>query len=506
MTPVLHIGHVANQHPNLSGFCPFCQKEHVTRSGRRVSNKFSTHLKFCCFLHKVENSKYRQLFNRKIIDDKSRVKNMTKLISKTSVLTLQQLINTNHFLLNIIQYEIQTVVESNDPNNTNNKQLNDNSLQLSPVYEMAIQNIKLFHNEYILSEEKCPPWFKLYLDEMTSPIDILVAKNCLNFHRDENIDCMLIRIMSLHWKKFYSFRYTIRYNDFMNNIEKFRRHISNNYFTITRYMHLYTYGDLTLSMIIITPITDRKIFWSDLIQITSFRIQEINCIDFFIDTCLDLSCDNINHYKFPDNEKFQILNINYNCDVLSPPIAQRETLEMSSSSLIDLKKVGFNYFLSPLSYHARIYFYSQTSFGCIRAFDILLHKNNLTTLITDVVCENGELYLYYSSINVNSTDTCEIHFNENEEFATEQFYKQNELDLKDGQYKIFLINSNNIKIIVQKSQNVQNDECTIFPNCLFALNLKYKLTPTQTIIYKVVQYHREKLFLEYNNIPVFDNF
>lgn len=443
------------------------------------------------------------------------------MVPKTSVLTLQRLVNNSQFLLNILQYDMQIMdgESADDPICTQFCHIPPLPffLMSKQTFESEIEMVQAFHEKYTLSEKNRPSWFTLHFDEITSPIDTLVANNCLNFDRSENIDCMLIRIMYLHWKKFYTFRYTIRYSDFHRNIEKFQDCLNNGYFVITRYMHMFSIrdnSDAVLTMLIIAPIEDRKRFWNELIQMTTLRIYEIDCIDYFIDTCLDLSCNNINYLKFPETEEFNILSIDYKRDVLSPSSSsssssssQRDIIKLSSSSLADKYKNGFNYFFSPLSYNAKVYFYSQTAVGCVRAFDRLFHKNNLVNFITDVVSEDGLQYIYYSSMSSHQMDDgFMIRFPENEEFAKETYYRQNNVDIKDKIHKVFIINPENIKLVVDADQNSPNDtEYTIFPHCLFATNIKYRLTVMQATIYKVVQYHRERILLEHSNIPALFN-
>lgn len=511
-TPNLHIQHVHTHHSHLLNFCPYCQKEIASRNGRRVTKKYAIHLKFCCYIHKVENTKFRILFNNNFHNDKNQESYSGKIIVKTSILTLPHILYSSQFLLNVLQYEKQTKINTyiNQSDSDSSCLSDSSSIMSSPVYSSEIQFIQTFHSKYTLSESRTPSWFHISSTEINNnSFNVLVACNKLTFDSTENIDCMLIRVMNMHWNKFRAFLYTIKLNDFTNSIENFKQFIRDESFVITRYMHMFNSNndELILSMIVIIPVEkgNRVI---DLISVISMQISEIENLDMLIDTCLDLSCNNVNAMKFPNNEILQIMNINYNRDVLSSANSHRETLQLSTSHIYDTFKSGFNKFFSPLSYNAKVYFYSQTTYGCVRAFDRLLHSNNIANHITDVVSENGVLYIYYSSLSSLVDDICEINFLSDEEFAKEKYYRNNSVNIYDNrEMKIFILDPDNIKLVIKKNLNNSSDlEETIFPNCLFSTNIKYKLTTFQTTIFKVAQYHREKLLLEQNNIPSLSTF
>lgn len=541
---MIHLEHVHSTHRNLLGFCPYCQKELVTGSAGRMSKKSTLHLKFCCFFHKVENAKFRRLFNNfggsentndvhenAAQDTKNNTNTsstkITRLnIAKTSVLTLQRLLNNSQFLLNVLQYEIQndviqtlssTSLASQTPPSATPGPLTHETQQLNQqqdCYEREIQIVQEFHNNYTLTDNsKFPHWWFINMAEITSATDVLVARNSLTFDDAENIDCKLVRIMSLHWYKYSAFKYTIEYNNFVQNIDKFKCAIRDESFIIARYMCMYKQAGnansiatpLSISMVIIGLQKNCYQFLTELIPMSS-RVVEIVSFDTFVDICFDLSNDGSNGLQFPRPQTLQLLDLNYGEDVLAP---RRETIDICTKTTVVRPAMAFRHFFSPLNRYAKVYLYSQTKMGCVRAFDRLFELDNLANFITDVVYDGGHFYINYSSLSrKNLNDSLTVRLHSGDVFAGESYYRQQSVLAERGDLKIFLLNGENIKVVVERCTSgdteEHNDELTLLPDCLLVTNIKYRLTPAQSTMYKVVQYHREKLLLEINRIPQVD--
>lgn len=615
-TPIVHIEHVNKSHAHLMGFCPFCQTEFINGgsgdgvSNSRISKKSTIHLKFCCFFHKIDNAKYRRIFNNQsnavsniqVIntfsplgqrifnnnDDNNtnsscstsgntlcRIKQQLN-IAKTSMLTLQRIDNNSRFFLNVLQYDLH--FELNDDNNIENiysdnnnnstqfqlsldynnlynqeqqqqqQQYEQNNNQPTQLYQQKnhaiIQqinmrndlniylaetiNVESFHNDYTLSTTNYPRWWHINYSELTSSLDSVIANNNMEFNLSENIDCNLIRIMSLYWHRYGAYHYIVKYEDFMANIEKFQMCIRQECFLVTRYIHMFvdsSDGSLTLSMIIITSMKNCLYFWNDLLPIPS-RLFEIGNLDMFIDICFDNSNDGDEYFEFPPSDNLHLFLLNYDVDVLRSPSTTNTTtnpipINFKTNTHVNRPKLGFNKFFSPLSKYAKVYFYSQTRYGCVRAFDRLLHNNNLANYITDIIPDSDNLlFIYYSSMKLHKHQkSFYANLRDGQVFANESYYRKitSNYDGDDVNYKVmlgkslFLLNCENIKLVVDiadddiaNTNTIMEMDETLFPNCIFATNIKYRLTYAQTTTYNVVQFHREKLLLEMNNIPTID--
>ncbi|WBR61504.1 hypothetical protein [Drosophila suzukii associated hytrosavirus 1] len=519
-TPMIHLDHVKAAHPNLKDFCPYCQNILVSGVTARIGKKATMHLKFCCFFHKIENAKFRRLFNNfggLCKSEISKQNNQVRTnIAKSSILTLQEIIDSTQFILYVSQYDIQTTVTENVGVEHLNQQTA--STTSTALYESQIQTLEEFHNAYTLTDERYPSWWCINMNELITNIDVLVARNKLCFDATENIDCTLARVMSLHWHKYSAFKYTIRYESFAMNIDKFERCVRDQCFVIPRYMCAFkmpneTDNDISITMIIIGLRKNCYNFLSDLIPISS-RVFEISSLDTFFDVCYDLAYDNSNPIHFPTSQNYHLSNLNFNDDVLD---TEHERIDMCTT--IDIPQVNFIFckYLSPVRRYAKVYLYSQTRLGCVRAFDRLFERNNLTNYITDVIQESDKLYINYSSLQLEQEENFTIRLCEGESFATEKYYyTQNKIydwkSLLDK--KIFLLNDKNIKLVVKDSEQknittetkhkYNENEITCLPNMLLGTNIRYYLTATQSTIYKVVQYHRDKLFIEMNRIPSLD--
>ena len=522
-TPGIHVEHVNIQHKHLRGFCPYCQKERIFATSQRMSKQTKNHLKVCCFFHKIENSKVRKIFNNIKIDT-SMQSEREQWIVKTSVLTLQRLVNSSQFLLNVLQYELQT--------NTDN-QLCQQIQQKSPILQQAcnlsvseqtqprvdiylkthIAVISKFHREYTLNDSRSPSWWNINYSEVHN-IETLIANNKLEFAPSENIDCKLMRIMSLHWGNFNAFKYTINYEDFVTNIDSFQNCILQDCFVITRYMNLFKDnkdGKVKIAMILIAKTKDCFYFCNELIGVAA-KIYRITNFDIFVDICFDLSNKSNGISTFLPIENLQLYDLNYNNDVLMP---ERQTVTISNDINAEIK-TGLNVFFSPVRDDAKLYFYSQTKYGCVRVFDRIFQKNNLANLITDIIHDSGNFYIYYSSLKLDENiPILKIELKENEAFANEIQYRRmdSSFHLQSlSEKKLFFIDPENIKIVMEKDSRQgfqftggeEITETTSFPHCLISSNIRYKLTQEQATMFKVVQYHREKLLLEMNNIPQID--
>lgn len=495
----------------------------------------------------------------------------TKIL-KTSMLTLQRLITYSRFLLNVVQYEFipmsnattttaaaaaavaditKTLLEKTNTvpkccDNIYEQECNyydyddneddDNiattsrstvslsaALPLSngETNQLCIQEqyIKDFHNVYTLTDQHYPHWWRINLKELFVNYDIMIARNQLTFAADQNIDCRLIRIMSLHWQNYIAFKYTINYSIFRKNIVRFKQCINNEIFIIPRYMDMFVDKNIhvkidehiQVAFIIIGQRQDRQFFFNDVLTLAQ-EVIEIPDIDNFIDTCYELSNNDKEQLIFPTTKHLRILKLNYKNDVLM----QNNAPVLTSTCFLPITHSTqyHHIFFAQLQREARVYFYSQTKFGCVRAFDRLLQNNNLANNILDIVHKsNTDFYINYCSLKLDKDypfSFC-INFCPGETFANETYYMRHRYDYVFKYFndkKIFFINPDNIKLVVDSDLNKDmtsasaiTEEVTFFPDCLLSTNLQYKLTPSQINIYEVVQYQREKLILEMNSIP-----
>lgn len=516
-TPIMHEEHVRDQHIELRGFCPYCQDF-------LLGNRPIEHLKFCCFFHKIENTKYRRIFN--ISNKKNQ---QCESIIKTSVLTLQYAISDSHYLLNMLQYENYINTDKYYYGSYNK----DRFIDCTPLpindqskYDDEIRILNEFFYSYTLAANRFPLWWDFDWSEIKDHISVLVANNQLTFNEGENIDCRLVRIVSLHWYKFDLIKYTISCYEFIRHIEKFKECIDKKYFIITRYIQMFKYNDidaLTINMIIIKKKNEINFYWNEIMSIAK-NVSKIENFDNFIDCCFDFSNDYSLVHEFPESETLSILIHNDKNNLLISNY--QTTLNMSTKTNVTKSKNVFNKFFSPLSMYAKVYFYSQTYLGCVRAFDRLLNQDNLANYITDVIYDRGIFYINYSSIKIDGTTKgFFINLNEGEVFADETYHKQHEFDYKQTTLKgekIFFFNKENLKLVktatntneLQKhvlphcltpSKANEHQEFLLFPHCLTATNIRYKLTPFQVVIFNVAQYHREKTYFEFYNVPNFES-
>lgn len=490
-TPMLHVNHVAEDHADLNRYCPFCFKISTQIEGR-TTKKAIYHMKFCCFVHKVENAQYRRLFNT--MYDSEQNDNYVRKIQQNSILSMQRQINTDRFYMHVIEYELKDGLAAINTS----KQL----YQHTDHHSLEIDTLQIFHNNYCIHAKSAyPDWLRLNMSELFN-IDKMVACNTITFNQNENIDCKLIRIISLHWHKYKLLKYTITYNMFAQNINTFQSGVEKFHFAIAPYLRLIKTNDniLAVSMIIISS------SYQSLNKLLPLAVQiyEIENFDSFVDVCYNLSNNDNEQMEFPRNETYHIMGgFDYVEDVLMinhSPIKLNTVATMTRPDFSILKM------FCPLGRYAKIYLYAITKYGCVRAFDRLLHRNNLTNHITDVIFNNRFYYINYSSLaKVNDIEQFTINLDTNETFIDESVYENvNEsfsFDYLMGK-KIFFINSDNIKLVdIRPTDDEDPKEITYFPNCLFGLNIRYQLTASQVTIYKVVQYHREKLQIEINKIP-----
>lgn len=335
-TPTLHVEHVSGRHPELAGYCPYCQRELVSGLGGRITKKSTQHLKFCCFFHKIENSKYRRIFNiaggPKLSNGCDEQTDEGGRIYKTSILTLQRSVNDERYLLNVLEYEAHRDSVYSPPQSTM-------PTSLSHRWH-AIVN---FHRDYALNgtRERYPAWL-LNIDidlKASSSIRRLVATSTLEFHPRENIDCQLVRVLSLQWTKYRVYKCVFVYTEFIANIDLMMKLVRTQCIAVTRYMHIYKANDsYMIDMIIVRP-RDDCVNIREIISILK-NMNAIETFDTFIDTCCDLSSLNNDPMRFPCVEKFQLLGLTYDQDVMLPssaiqhsyPAVPSSTLSSSSSS------------------------------------------------------------------------------------------------------------------------------------------------------------------------------
>lgn len=507
-TPMLHIKHINTNHPNLTKYCPFCLKVQTTTALGRVIKKTIHHMKVCCFLHKVENSQYRRLFNttkKDALTVDENVINSAAIVIKCPLLTIHRFVTANSYLLNVIDYEIKHM-----------NYFKGNDERHQPINAIHMEEIRIlyeFHVNFCLRENYHPDWFTIDYSEIECPNDKLIAYNRLSYHDSENIDCMLIRVLSLHWHKYKIYNYTIRYDVFVENIHMFQTNVKTNYFVIAPYMRLIQTieGVLMINMIIITCGCKH----SNCLMISSAAIQAytIENLDNFIDLCYDLSNNDDEQLQFPNNETYQLVGgLDYGKDVLNLS-SKRQPITMHTMMTHTPTKAKLNgvviHIFSPLRIYAKVYMYALTKYGCIRAFDRLLHRSNLANHITDVIFDSKVFFINYTSMKKDkTTQHFTINLPRGQSFMDITTYRKwNDTFNVESLLgkRIFFINMDNIKLVDDTATTLSIDNNNIyFPHCLFGMNLRYILTMSQVTTYKVVQYHREKLQLEMNNIPQFN--
>lgn len=554
LTPLLHIKHVRTAHLHLSGYCPFCQtKTIITTQTGRMRKIDLTHLKFCCFFHKVENTQERKLFNRIKNKTDEEYKTADKYISamnkieicKTSMLTIQHLTQERIYSLNVVQYELipyniygNNILESCLADNNKRDKLsattlpNANTFTCDKNFNDEVNLIRIFISNYALNICNIrPEWFRFYLEELKYDIETLVAKNKLEFSESENIDCDLIRKTSLHWKKFSFIKYSILLTDFLKNINFFKKLIKEKLLIITRYMKItidnsesQKYHDRALlSTILIVPRGSSQTFQKSLV-VHSLSTKQIGNLDCLIDLICMLSSENQNFddvfevIKTKNSFKF---DNNFTSDILHVP-NREELINVFQPQEVTIKRTTHIY-MTPLKKNAKLYFYSQTIFGCVRAFDRALQSNNLVDYITSVVNDNGKFYILYSSFVCNKNLLgYDVKLKNCDSFAEENFYREIDPNtynkyLEDKQ--LFFLNWDNIKVVLSdvKHTREENKNCavssafpqkeyTIFPHCFIGTNIHYLLSQHQIDIYNVTMYHRRKIMFEFNSIPQPEDF
>lgn len=525
-TPTEHVEHVGILHKHLLGICPYCQREPIFCAQKRISKSTRTHLKFCCFFHKIENSKYRRIFNSakknevttKVSDQKTGHCKVFKMV----MFTQQRLITNSRFLLNALVYKPENI-----------EQLQQQTQQdvvvavtAAAEYSVEIDSMKFFHKMYTLQNKaRSTAWWTMNVEEFKG-VDKLVATNIMRFDDRENIDCNMIRILSLQWHKYNVCKLVVSFDAFFGNIEMLKMCIKRECFIITRYMRLAGGGGgqpLLISAIVIKPKKEQQQQQQQHLcsHHAYLNVTEIDNFDAFVDACYENSNNDCN-LTFPSHEHLQILAMGYQQEFM---VQRHETISLCTNnnnhdddddggnSSSTESALSLNVFFSPLSKFAKVYFYSQTQYGCVRAFDRLLCTNNLATLIENVVHEDGNFYINYSSLKIDkSVNSFCINLHKDDVFPNENFHRANNfnsfrLDDKDHRlFKTLFLDKDNFKFAVSKLEiNPDTDEdqedMAIFPDCLLVTNIKYKLTPEQVILYKVVQFHREKIILEMNSLP-----
>lgn len=492
-TPMLHVQHVSALHPDLVGYCPYCQRELIGAAGGKMSKRSTQHLKFCCFFHKIENKKYRRIFNKinigTSLEDGVEATDDGRRIATTSILSLCNIGSSSVFLLNVLEYEVHRESIYATPN-----------IQTSPSRWVFIQN---FHNDYVMNGDasRYPTWFTLDLHDDTF-IRRLVANNRLEFNPSQNIDTYLTRVLSLQWDKFRVFKCVFIFEEFFAKLSLICSLVKNQCIAVTRYIHIYKENNYMIDILIVRPRNDCENA-KEILNIFK-DMQPINTFDNFIDTCCELSNLNDDPFYFPHVERFNILGLSYDDDVMSMPTQRDINIYNIPERQRNPGKLGYHEFLSPLPKHAAIHFYALTEYGCVHAFNRQLRYNNLINHIADVVYSDSQFVLRYSSFSSDKrTQNYKISLAPGEYFAEEKFYRKhefNETNLVGS--KVFIINPTNIKLVVQ----TPSSETTVFPNSLFVTDAEYILTPKQIDIYTVAQYNREKILMEANNIPSIDLF
>lgn len=496
ISPNIHTIHVEAVHRNLHNKCPYCQKESLERSSHgRLLKKSTLHLKFCCFLHKVENYKYRILFNNNssiVKREKTKSDSKTTCV-KTSILSRQNFFNYNDFLVHILVYDTKEPPPHSEIIRYTEPVIN---------IEQKIEIIRQFHSMIILNKT-LPEWLSVDENLIEDHTERIVYNNTLEFNTEENIDCNLIRKVIVGKKLVArSYRYTLKLTTFIEYIHYFQDCIKSNCFIISRYVRIFMIDkDMYISMIMITNKASKCFYWSKFMNIGSYMF-EISSVDGFIDVCYELGNNELSSVFFP---------INLKCNK-----QQYEHIEQirndTVSSLCIRSKI--NILLSPLRRNAKVYMYSQTIFGCIRAFDRLFQKNDLKHFLQYVVQKaNNEYIIYYSSLKFDkSIEAFSINLHDHESFATESYLREIKMNLNKYllNKKLFLINNDNIKLVVDKAKNNNNNnkdtdnEKTIFPYVLNVTNIIYTLTKQQTNIYQVAKYHQDKILYEIINVPNVD--
>lgn len=565
-TPTLHLDHVAAKHSDMRRQCPYCFSVQVVQADRRTPKRATQHMKLCCFLHKVENIQYRQLFNdMKTVETAAVVATTTTTtdeddlsgdldLLRTTMLTIQPTVNTSRYLMNVVEYELNNCKQqqhvavasesSSSSSTTPERQLCQQNTLTGTTTTKFLKTIDEFHKQFCLRVDyedgeggggggeanMPPPWFSINLSEISCTIDMLVARNKLKFHETENISCQMIRTLSVHWHKFNIFKYTIKLDAFLQNIELFKTYLTERYFLITPYMCITSLTpppssphqssrSLALTMIIVGNRNNCSYYWNNVIGL-AIQLHEIENIDVLIDTCFNVSNSGDDLFRFFKSETYNIMGIDFNEDVLTSAAATAHhnrcnatiklhtTIGEGSVSSPPPQSPPLHIFC-PVGKNAKVYFYSQTKYGCVRAFDRLLFRCNLANHITNVIFDGKTYFIYYASFIDDPTFSApqfQINLRNGETFLDENSYSARWYDAKYLDMKnLFFINAYNVKVVGGGGGGATSSpEKTYFPAFLYWTNLRYFLTTSQIMIYKVVQYHREKLLINMNNIPQID--
>lgn len=385
-----------------------------------------------------------------------------------------------------------------------------------------------------------PIWWKSNI-EILSPVEQMIARNRFEFHSEENIDCQMARIMSLQFEKFKCYQVTVNGQIFVEFFNLLLHYQNIQEIYVLRYIRLITktnfaYSDEKLiSVILILQNNQRDTHViNDIISLKQYAgqiyIDAIHSFDQLIKICIHLS--NIkDKMKYPSRKRFKLFNLSFGSDILK----QQQQQPLQQQSINDIHHVYTHrnsndndyinthhfkefisnsndqtikyYYLSSMNDYANILFYSQTYYGCMRAFDNMLRESNLVGLMDQVVLNQQKFVIYYSSIKESMK--LQIRLPRGKRFAVEKDYRQmnfiESIKIDDLFDKcLFLLDINNLKLTVNDDDDVgvgeMESEITYLPECLSVTNLHYKLSDEQIEIYKIVQYHREKILLEMNSI------
>jgi hypothetical protein len=544
-----HIKHVAQQHQNLEGLCPFCQEERISWRdtdgggggvyGGNVDNRNNavnslkiahTHLKRCCYFHKLENYK-KQVFHKNVQDNMNLYKN--NRIVKTSMWFVGMLNNEYCLLPTTRLYNLQMNKNiANTPANAvmvadnvtttithNNGDGHDNAdfilkqMMVIPIADQpcfsSIQSIYRFHAlQTLYNNDKYPIWLSVDRERSLSYLGRIVANNKFKFHATENIDCSLIRILSLDWSAFKVTQFTVDTRVFLQKISAIRKLIEDEKLVITGYMKV---TKTNISFIVIEPQQqDEK---NPMTQYHTVLERTIENLDMFIDTCYSLSNNGQDDMKFHENKCLLFDLIEHEKDIL----ISREHRQISfnpsnkSPSESDVDGISKAIYLCPLGVHAKVYFYSQTERGCVAAFDRLLEDNNLATLYEHVLPTNrmDRFIIHYANISNDESKSFHVNMCDEQVFAGESYYMNNYNsivtdDEEDGRLEksFFILNGEHVKVVLLdkkadgKDFETSNGETTVLPECLSATGITYTLTRRQIEFYSLIQYHRQKVLAD----------
>lgn len=512
-TPIAHVEHVTEKHRFLRCYCPYCQRVIVSTEDGRVSKQATLHLKFCCFVYKVENARYRKILNtmspqgisRETIQCEAMLEEECENSLAHATILTEQLQDGNYYV-NVVEYELSTTTTTCNSDSVLPIPQNSES-----SFMQRVQTLQSFFDVFTLNDDnRYPAW--LQTEEYDcGKLETIVERNRLRFHPSENIDCRLIRLISLQGFRFDIYKYTIKYNVLVQHIARFQNAVQLNQLAITRYIRVHTeapkdsgpgsdYDNETfVHMIIIgaTMVCRRHI---ETLSEIAECCTEIRGLDKLVDECYNLSSSST-EFVFPPPSKHHLIGLVYANDVLA--VAPDPYPILSSRTPVPDAAGYTNYFYSPLSMYAKIYFYSQSKQGCVRAFERLISNDNLIDYIDEVYEMFGKFYLNYGSFRPEPDAPCfAINLREDECFASEAYLRANHRDTSTTvaeNASVFILDPRNMMLVTPKDDD--KDRRVFFPNCLFGTNICHTLNAQQVSIYTVTQFYREKLLLEMNNIP-----